>query len=84
MDKWSSDGLNLLCQPIISLYVKSLLYLGTGTFVLCETSITYNSLNIQRTSLDCKILNDNSLPAAQSSQLNNLLQIVEFYENIGT
>ena len=56
---------------------------GTGTFVLCETSITYNSLDIQDTNLDCKILNDNSLPPAQSSKLTNLLQVVEFYENIG-
>ena len=64
-------------------FILLTLYSGTGTFVLCETSITYNSLDIQDTNLDCKILNDNSLPPAQSSELTNLLQVVEFYENIG-
>ena len=68
---------------LVALFDIKHLYSGTGTFVLCETSILYNSLDIQDTNLDCKILNDNSLPPALSSDLTNLLQVVEFYENIG-
>ena len=56
---------------------------GTGTFVLCDTTVTYSSTDIQAVAMACKVLNDNSLTPATNAQLTNLLQTVEFFENIG-
>ena len=56
---------------------------NTGTFVLCQTSIRYSSSIIEETEIDCKILNDNTLPAATDSQLSDLQQMVNFYDILG-
>ena len=57
---------------------------GTGTFVLCDTTVTYSTTDIRAVAMACKVLNDNSLTPATNAQLTNLLQTVEFFENIGT
>lgn len=57
--------------------------MNTGTFVLCDTSIRYSSSLIEQTNIDCKILNDNTLPAATEAQLSYLKETVNFYELLG-
>ena len=57
---------------------------GTGTIVLCETSVEFSNNMIENTSLSCKILNDNVSPEASESQLSDLTHFVEYYDIIGT
>ena len=55
---------------------------GTGTYVLCDTEVSYDTTTITNVDLQCKILQDPSLTAASEQDMNNLQQTVEFYDKI--